>query len=562
MKAFKKFLIYLACIVGIILLVVLFAFAILYFAPGTSILGYEYVLYNKNITTVFNTVNSDPLVTGIQAVEIVTDQTDIYIYPNTKSDELMIFHMQGLTGYAKSINADLNVITTVETKSFEENPNSYKTFCINVDEPTGWIAKSKAIIYVNVPPNISLNTIHARSNSGNIYYMSENKDKEGNESVLNCTNLYMKTSEFGQLHIQNKHNVSNYYLTTSSGKVSFDNVSEISGNKIKFETDTGLFSVTNAAGDATLKLSDKLEIKSYSSNSGPTVLINKLNCNMNVEARSGKYSINNIGSFGSQKTIAMTLNKGTIDFDNVYGFLSILGDGEGVANNINIDLLENRTKEKNILECGAGSVYIGTLNSNVAIDATSGNIKINKAEAKNNSGSNTASGNIDCYTTSGNIDISYIESTDTTNKDVKLTVLTRTGNINLNNISCALQVEVMEDSLNSNLNIVWTAVAAVDNKINARNRKVNLTVKGVDDTLQFRIASTSAVKIIESVGEEIIKDIDQDDLFVQTEYEAYNYQYRIGYVKGNDTYNSAGYDMWGKVLISTTNSTTLRSVAK
>ena len=42
----------------------------------------------------------------------------------------------------------------------------------------------------------------------------------------------------------------------------------------------------------------------------------------------------------------------------------------------------------------------------------------------------------------------------------------------------------------------------------------------------------------------------------------YNYQYRIGYVKGNDTYNSAGYDMWGKVLISTTNSTTLRSVAK
>ena len=50
MKAFKKFLIYLACIVGIILLVVLFGFAILYFAPGTSILGYEYVLYNKNIT--------------------------------------------------------------------------------------------------------------------------------------------------------------------------------------------------------------------------------------------------------------------------------------------------------------------------------------------------------------------------------------------------------------------------------------------------------------------------------------------------------------------------------
>ncbi len=552
MKAFKKFLIYLACIIGIILLVVLFGFAILYFAPGTSILGYEYVLYNKNVTTVFNTVNSDPLVTGIQAVEIVTDQTDIYIYPNTKSDELMIFHMQGLTGYAKSINADLNVITTVETKSFEENANPYKTFCINVDEPTGWIAKSKAIIYVNVPPNIPLNTIHARSNSGNIYYMSENKDKEGNKSDLNCTNLYMKTSGFGQLHIQNKHNVSNYYLTTSSGKVSFDNVSEISGNKIKFETDTGLFSVTNAEGKATLKLTDKLEIKSYSSNSGPTVLINNLNCNMKVEARSGKYSINNIGSSTSSKTVAMTLNRGTIDFDNVYGFVSILGDGEGVANNISIDCLENDLAIKNILECGSGNVHIKDLKSNVAIDSISGNVKIDKA---------AVTSNIDCYTDSGNVDISYEEST-ANNKITKLTVLTRTGNVRLNNISCALQVEVMENSLNSTIDIVWTAVAAVDNKINARNRKVNLTVKGVDDHLQFRIASTSRVSIIESVGEEIIKDVDKDDVFIQNGYEAYNYQYRIGYVKGNDTYDSAGYDMWGKVLISTTNATTLRSVAK
>ena len=120
----------------------------------------------------------------------------------------------------------------------------------------------------------------------------------------------------------------------------------------------------------------------------------------------------------------------------------------------------------------------------------------------------------------------------------------------------------LENSLNSTIDIVWTAVAAVDNKINARNRKVNLTVKGVDDHLQFRIASTSRVSIIESVGEEIIKDVDKDDVFIQNGYEAYNYQYRIGYVKGNDTYDSAGYDMWGKVLISTTNATTLRSVAK
>ena len=81
-KFFKKFFIYLAFIVGILLVAVLACLAFMYFSPGTSILGYEYVLYTNREKTTYTT--STPVsISGVQAIEVITEMTDVYIVPNT-----------------------------------------------------------------------------------------------------------------------------------------------------------------------------------------------------------------------------------------------------------------------------------------------------------------------------------------------------------------------------------------------------------------------------------------------------------------------------------------------
>ena len=73
MKAWKKLLIYLAFILGILLVVVLICFAIMFFSPGTSILGYEYVLYNKKEVKEY-TIATYPSISQMQAIEIITEE--------------------------------------------------------------------------------------------------------------------------------------------------------------------------------------------------------------------------------------------------------------------------------------------------------------------------------------------------------------------------------------------------------------------------------------------------------------------------------------------------------
>lgn len=570
MKVLKKILIYLAFIIGIVVVAALICFAVMFFVPGTSILGYEYVLYNDKTTTEYAT--TDPLVSGVQALEIITEATDIYVIPNAGSNMLKVYHEQGLSGYAKSINADLNIEIKTKNTSFEESLTTYKTFSINIDEPNGWIAKSRANIYVYVPSTLSLNTIYARSTSGNVHYISENtievKDEETKEvtevsATLRCTNLYLKTGEYGKLDIDNKYDISNYYLKTGHGNAQFTNVQSISANTIKFETLTGLLNVTNTAKDATLNLTNKLEIESYDDYTGPRININKLNGNLVVNANNGSYTINTIGSFGMPKTVAMTLNQAYINFGTVYAHVSILGEGSDVENNITITRLDYDLKT-NAIECGNGNTTIHNLNGNVSVDSTSGNINIKNA---------TIESNIYTYSTSGSVNVKYVAS-EADNEATKLTILTRTGNVNLENISCSLELQVLSNSANSKVNIVFTSIATVDNIINARNRKVNITLKGDGPEFQHRIVSTKAVIKADDVpGGEVSTEYDADNsinddyLLKYEQYKDYNYGYRIGYTKKIRTqqeildgvppshYESRDYDLTGKLLITCSGAT-------
>ena len=427
-----------------------------------------------------------------------------------------------------------------------------------------------------MPSTISLNTIYARSTSGNVYYISEDtieiKDEETKEvtkvtATLRCTNLYLKTGEYGKLNIDNKYDISNYYLKTGHGKAQFSNVASISANTIKFETLTGLLNVTNTAKDATLNLTNKLEIESYDGYTGPRININKLNGNLVVNAKNGSYTINTIGAYGVPKTVAMTLNQAYINFGTVYAHVSILGEGSGVANNITINRLDYNLKT-NTVECGGGNVTINNLNGSVSIDSTSGNINVKNA---------TIESNIYAYSTSGGVNIKYVASEED-NEATKLTILTKTGNVNLENISCSLELQVLSNSEQSKVNIVFTSIATVDNIINARNRKVNITLKGDGPEFQHRIVSTKPVIKADDVpGGEVSTEYDPDNsinddyLLKYEEYEKYNYGYRIGYTKKIRTqqeildgvppshYESRDYDLTGKLLI-TCSGATLKSI--
>lgn len=560
-KFFKKFFIYLAFIIGILLVAVLGCLAFMYFSPGTPILGYEYVLYTNKTKTSYT--SSTPLsISGVQAIEIITEMTDVYIAPNTTSDEILVSHSEGLSGFCKSLNSDLKLTTKIVSKSFEEGKDTdiYKTFSINIDEPNGWIAKSNSYVYVYIPEELTINTIYVKSNGANIQYKSEvtfeedDPDNEGQKiektKVLECVNLYLKTGDYGKLNIDTKNGIENYYLQTDLGKADFSDVTTISASTIKFETNSGMFSLTNAETTATLSLSKTLEIISYDMYVGPTIKIDNLYGDLKVTANNGTYKINQIGSSGVYKTVAMTMNKGYVDFNNVYGYVSILSEGSDIENKVSIKNLEYNGAT-NTIESGAGYINIGNLNGNASFDATSGYIKVGNA---------TVNSNIYAYSTSGSIDIAYVGST-ADNKDTNLIVLTKTGGINLKNISCSLDVQVLSNS-NSKLDISFTAVSYNDNTIDAKNRKVNIILKGVSDSLQSRILCTKEVSIAENTAGQLISSVNDQDYIVNLpNYTDYTKAYRLGYTKDDTNYNTNAYDRWGKILLKTTGSVLVSSAS-
>ena len=567
MKALKKFFIYLGLIIAVLVAVVLIIFAVMYFAPGTSILGYEYVLYNKRDTRTFTT-SSYPSISSVQAVQVVTESTNIYIMPNKVDGELKIVHNQGLSGYAKSINSKLEVKTKVENKSFEESLTSYRTFVIEIEEPNGWIAKSNASIYVYVPTNLITNTVYAKSSGGDIEYISEkvyeNENEEEFTKTLKCTNLYMKTGEYGNLEIDNEQPISNYYLQTKYGKVKFSNVTSLSANTVKFETYTGNFNLTNPNGNATLTLTDKLHIISNEKYTGAYIRINVLNANLLATGNNGTFKIDRISSTGKNKNIALTMNKCNVDFGEVYGYVSIIGEGSDVKNNVTIKNLYEQP-QTNVIESGAGNVYIENLKCSAAIDSTSGDVTIAAATESKSS--------VYVYTTSGSINVNYVKTDglpQDDHPDVKVTAITKTGSIDLKNVSGHLQVEVLNNSASSKLNISFKAIAyakdsneeLAENIINAKDRKVNIVLKGSSDTLQSRIVSTSTVNdvkggVLQNVSKEYESAEDKNKDYILNVYEGYKYGYRIYYKKNDANYNAGNFSNWGIILINTTASSSV-----
>lgn len=578
MKGFKKFLLYVGIFLAVILATVLICFAIMYFSPGTSILGYEYVLYKEKTSEVINIVQSSK---KVDAFEIRTGRTDVYVYPNYSSNDLKISHNQGLSGYVHSYNSKLDVTKTVTTKTFEEGTSEVKTLVIEVVEPTGWIAKNNAYICVYIPSSRLFDTCSVVSKSGTVTFLENKKydeDDNGNklkdgegeyitvDKDITFTNLYLKTGDYSDIIVTNHDGLnSNCYFTTDKGDIVLDSTVEkivrvdennkekeyqskmFSSNVFKYTTNGGGLIFTTIDRYGILMFKDFI-IRSYDKNIGPYIKTNYLIVSekFDVQSYSGKFIIDNILSLSesSLPLVAMTVKKADIEFGEVKAQVSILGEGGSLANNIKIKSL-NSDDKTNVFENGEGSVNISNLNGSSSFDSTSGNIKVSNI---------TTNSNIYAYSTSGSLNIGYNFSKQN-NRNTKLVVITHTGNINLNNVSCILEVQVLSKSYYSDLNIAFSAVAykdsGVDNIVNAQNRNVNLLLKGSSDNLQFRILSLGDVNIDGTAYSEIVV-ADKDYLLNYSRYTDYTRAFRVGYIKDNTTYNEYAFDNWGKLLIPTT----------
>lgn len=542
MKGFKKFLVYLGIFLAIILAAIVICIAIMYFSPRTSILGYEYVSYTKLTEETLSTASGT--YAGLEAIEVKTEDTDIYVYPSVETNKIQIRHNQGLSGFVKSMNANLSLTKSVLTKSFEESLTDLKTLSINLEEPNGWISNNNAFICIYVPTALSIDTYNISSASGNVYYYSDYEYNTDEEFVTN--NLYLRSGEYSDIIISNPQSISNYYLTTDKGDIIFKDVTTLSANNLKFTTNAGGFNLVNLGGSATLNLTGTFTVKSFDRKIGPYIRINKLNANMDVEAYNGRYIINTIGEPDSHKLVTMTTNKSNVDFGTVYAYVSILSDGGGVSNNVKIDKLYH-TADTNIIESGAGNITINNLSGNVSLDSTKGSVNVKNA---------TVASSIYAYSSSGSVNVKYAYSK-TNNSTTKLTVLTHTGNINLENVSCLLEVQVLSNS-SSKLDIVFSYISynqdGTENIINAKNRNINILLYGTTDSFQSRIISTNTVNFVKTINTEI-EATDVDNPFKNTtKYSEYSHAYRVGYNK-SDTLISQNYDGWGKTLIETTGKT-------
>ena len=548
--------IYIGAILLVILLVVIICIAVMFLAPGTKVLGYQYVSCSGSTDYVFS--NSTSLsVTDVYALEVTSDVASINVYPNDNPSEIKITHRKGISGITKSIDADLNVSSEIETRSFEYDTDSHKTLVFNVSEPKGAMLSNSSVIDVYISSDIVLKTISAKTGGGAIYYSSNgvkyNSTTKPDVEPINCDNLYLKTGGNGAVVVNNTEQIENYYVSTKSGSLIFRDVSTITADTLKFETEAGALSYINKEGNATFNLYKELFIKSNKkSGLGPQIRVNNLIGNLRVETFNGSYTFDKIGQEGNDKLVAITTTNSRIKLNEVHGQVSILSDGENVSNNINITNLSSGGSIVNNLDSGSGSIYINTLNGDAALNSSSGQIKIDNANANCN---------IWAHSVSGNIIIRYSES-DTSFNTKKTTIITNSGNIDLGYISNAIDITILSQN-KSTLNLTFSAIATKDNYINAENANINITLVGTEDALQHRIASTNKVTIPQdasgAAGSEIEKQ-DEDYFINKSGYDKYSYNYRIGYAKSG--IGTRPYDSWGKLLIKTTGVTTVRAALK
>ena len=122
--------------------IVLICFAILFFSPGTEILGYEYVrLTNSTEKSIEVT---DLSVQNVHSFKIVTNNGNVNIRPNSQTEEVKILYNQNVSGITRSITSDYSLKVDYSNELFSENQGEHKTLVVDITEPSGYTIKSNS----------------------------------------------------------------------------------------------------------------------------------------------------------------------------------------------------------------------------------------------------------------------------------------------------------------------------------------------------------------------------------------------------------------------------------
>ena len=128
-----KFFIYLSVFIASILLLVGGCFAIMFFSPGTEILGYEYIMLTQSESRTLTP--SDYY--GVEAIKITSDISKISVYPNKNANELVINYNKDISGYVKSVNAEAKISLKTQNQMFaieKDVSKEYSTLVVKISE--------------------------------------------------------------------------------------------------------------------------------------------------------------------------------------------------------------------------------------------------------------------------------------------------------------------------------------------------------------------------------------------------------------------------------------------
>ncbi len=549
-KKAKKIFIYFLFLLAVPIVLACVFFAVLYFAPGSIILGYKYVNFEEVVVQSFK--QSDLSVKLVNSIRLIGNKAKIVVVPNTESEDVVVVYQQKVSGFTRENSIDANINFDYSVVYYEDHTEEYPSGCkgllCTVIEPTGLFVSSGSTVYLKLPESYNLPILYCSSSQDISYTAKTIKKVEDVETTYktNIGGVYFATQGSAKITF-NCDSGSKLNFKTENGNVEFAS-NTFSGEKIKFDTKTGQFKFATS-GNTSLTLTDKLEILSYD-DKGAKLNLDVLDGNLTVNSTSGEYKINTIGSSEAQKSVILNSTNSKFEFGTVNGFVSLQNNGDERANSFKAITINNTTSQSNSFEVGKGYVNIEELIGNSRLISSSGKLYIAKIE-KNSS--------VYAFSDTGTIDLTY-ESSNVPIKETAVNVFSKTGNVNLYNISGLLDVEILSSSKDSTLNIVFTAICndnsgIKDNIIDAKDRDVEVTLKGFSDYFKFRFLTT-----VEPTFSDIFKDSQypptritsgSEYLLGQEVYKGYSYQYRCNY---GDGVSQTVYNTYAKLLISTTNS--------
>lgn len=553
----KKFLIYLFAFLLSIVAVVGGCFAIMFLSPGTEILGYKYIVLNQKEAV---TLNQSDLY-AVQAVKIMSDLSSISIYPGN-TDEIVITYNQNISGYVKSVNADYSISAKKQSQLFStytDVTEDLTTMVIKISEPKGWLSYSESNVKIALPQNV-YKAIYASCSKSDVTLASTQKytDSETNEELtrnISCKHLFLQSAGDGNVTVLPNDTMKTLNFQTEFGTAKISGKKELSAEQVVFSTDSGTFDFYNN-GEGTLSLSRGLFVNASGS---PTIKFCNLNSNVSITTNGGDIDLGKVGQETSPYEVKMYSSGANLNISTLYGV--ILSEGaDGQTNNISINYLKNTSSELATIHSGAGNITINTLESDASLTSTSGNITVYEVGV---------SYGIYAYSTSGTISINYTKSA-TFHSGTLLQVFTKSGSVKLQNISCKLELTVLDNSSQSPCELTFTAIcnstdgSQLTNKISAPSRDVKITFVGSGDGLASRMLTTKVVYFDSSISSLCSKvdttsiPANRDSLLNQTQYKDYSYQYRLFYInpdKAEEEGEVVLYQRFGILLIDSASTT-------